>query len=77
MTLKIKTFAIGATLALAAGSSVGWAQERPVATTAQGSAEGMAAEGVESFFGLPYAAPPVGDLRWKAPTAPAAWGRCA
>lgn len=73
MTLKIKTFAIGATLALAAGSSVGWAQERPVATTAQGSAEGMAADGVESFFGLPYAAPPVGDLRWKAPTAPAAW----
>jgi len=28
---------------------------------------------VKAFLGLPYAAPPVGDLRWRAPLPPAAW----
>ena len=28
---------------------------------------------VRVYKGIPYAAPPVGDLRWKAPKAPASW----
>jgi para-nitrobenzyl esterase len=28
---------------------------------------------VKAFLGLPYAAPPVGDLRWRAPEPPAKW----
>ena len=28
---------------------------------------------VKAFLGLPYAAPPVGDLRWKAPEPAAKW----
>jgi para-nitrobenzyl esterase len=28
---------------------------------------------VKAFLGLPYAAPPVGNLRWKAPQPPAKW----
>jgi len=28
---------------------------------------------VRAFLGMPYAAPPVGDLRWKAPAPPAQW----
>ena len=39
----------------------------------QGVVEGARAHGAWSFRGIPYAAPPVGDLRWKAPTAPKAW----
>ncbi|KAK5045580.1 hypothetical protein LTR84_009198 [Exophiala bonariae] len=29
--------------------------------------------GILSFFGIPYAAPPVGDLRWKSPRPPSSW----
>ena len=28
---------------------------------------------VRAWLGIPYAAPPVGDLRWKAPKAAAKW----
>jgi len=43
--------------------------------TQQGTVHGKAINGgkVKAFLGLPYAAPPIGDLRWKAPAPPAAW----
>jgi len=43
--------------------------------TAQGKAQGKTINGgkVKAFLGLPYAAPPVGDLRWKAPEPAASW----
>ena len=43
--------------------------------TEQGAVHGkLINEGkVRAFLGLPYAAPPVGDLRWKAPQPPAKW----
>ncbi len=43
--------------------------------TQQGMARGkLVSDGaVKAFLGLPYAAPPLGDLRWKAPAPPAAW----
>jgi para-nitrobenzyl esterase len=46
----------------------------PVVDTALGALRGRAVDGVERFLAVPYAAPPVGDLRWR-PAHPAApWG---
>jgi para-nitrobenzyl esterase len=39
----------------------------------QGVLEGNEKHGVFRFRGVPYAAPPVGNLRWAAPQPPAAW----
>jgi para-nitrobenzyl esterase len=43
-------------------------------TVESGAVEGVVADGVLSFKGIPFAAPPVGDLRWKAPQPAAKWG---
>ncbi len=42
-------------------------------TTQQGRVHGEAAGGIRAFKGIPYAAAPVGPLRWKAPQPPAQW----
>ena len=39
----------------------------------QGILDGYQHNGVSRFLGVPYAAPPVGDLRWAAPRSPASW----
>lgn len=44
------------------------------ATTAYGVIEGLDDGVVRQFLGVPFASPPVGDLRWKAPIPPAPWG---
>ncbi len=45
-----------------------------VYSTAGGDVTGVVLKsGVELFAGIPYAAPPVGDLRWKKPQDPAPW----
>ena len=48
-------------------------QEDPVVKTAQGDVQGFIKENVNMFYGIPYAAPPVGDLRWKTPQPHANW----
>jgi para-nitrobenzyl esterase len=46
-----------------------------VVQTAQGKIEGQKEQNltVITFKGIPFAAPPVGDLRWRAPQPPVAW----
>ncbi|QNQ08892.1 carboxylesterase/lipase family protein [Sphingomonas alpina] len=45
----------------------------PATTIETGALQGLTADGVAVFRGIPYAAPPVGDLRWRAPRPAAAW----
>ncbi|MDB5657019.1 MAG: Carboxylesterase, type [Tardiphaga sp.] len=48
-------------------------QTAPVVTTADGPVRGMAHDGVREFRGIPYAQPPVGDLRWALPVPAQPW----
>src|SRR6201984_3694400 len=54
-------------LVAVAGSSA------PQVKTRLGAVEGKDDGKVKTFLGIPYAAPPVGDLRWKAPAPAAKW----
>ncbi len=40
---------------------------------AGGAVRGSLEKGIRVFRGIPYAAPPVGELRWKAPAPPVPW----
>ncbi|HTT05137.1 MAG TPA: carboxylesterase family protein [Steroidobacteraceae bacterium] len=46
----------------------------PIVTIGTGRLQGVLADGVESFKGVPYAAPPLGKLRWMAPQPAQPWG---
>ena len=41
--------------------------------TTHGPVRGTAGPSMVQFKGIPYAAPPIGALRWRAPQAPVAW----
>lgn len=48
-----------------------WEQNRLL--TKQGVLEGIEKDGVKAFLGVPYAAPPVGERRWRIPDPPGSW----
>lgn len=50
-----------------------FAQQPARVNVAEGTLEGVNESGVKTFKGVPFAAPPVGDLRWKAPQPVAKW----
>ena len=45
----------------------------PIVTFESGSVEGVSADGVISFKGIPFAAPPLAELRWRPPQPVVKW----
>jgi para-nitrobenzyl esterase len=69
MARRILSAALAAMLVLGAGT----ADAAGPVHTRHGDLQGVTAGAVESFKGVPFAAPPVGDLRWRPPAPPPAW----
>ncbi|HEX5402378.1 MAG TPA: carboxylesterase family protein [Pseudonocardiaceae bacterium] len=78
--LAVGAVALAALLAGATTSGAGAAQGpanrghgAPVVSTSGGAIKGVATATTDKFLGVPYAAPPVGALRWRAPQPAARW----
>jgi para-nitrobenzyl esterase len=54
-------------------STTAMADVSPQVETRQGTVEGLRAKGVSEYLGIPYAAPPVGELRWRPPVPAQPW----
>ena len=73
-SIKRLTAALTCAAAIALGTHSLLAADADRVTTANGIVEGgRTAAGIRVFKGIPFAAPPVGDLRWKAPQPVASW----
>ncbi|MES2682151.1 MAG: carboxylesterase family protein [Pseudomonadota bacterium] len=69
---RLRSAALGLLLMSALG--LAQAQMRPSVSFKMGTVVGQdTAEGIRAFLGIPYAAQPVADLRWRAPQAHAPW----
>ena len=73
----VSTVGVAATI-LGAGTSGAVASPtsdgaNPIVRTDDGLVRGTTAGGVNEFLGLPYAAPPIGNLRWRPPAPAASW----
>ena len=66
---------VAAALALSSAAGQATAQDRSLAPVRVegGLIAGTQDGGVVRYFGVPYAAPPVGDLRWRAPQSVKPW----
>ena len=72
---KLTVGVLAAYVALAGGvaNATSEHEEHILAATDRGFVIGLETPGMNKFLGIPYAAPPVGDLRWRPPQPHARW----
>jgi para-nitrobenzyl esterase len=72
--MKMRTFRALALVWAALASVAGLlAQTSKPVRMQSGLVQGTTEDGVTTYRGIPFAAPPVGELRWRPPQAPMAW----
>jgi para-nitrobenzyl esterase len=62
-----------AATALAADAGTAAVRATPIVSTESGALVGRSDDGLSVYKGIPFAAPPIGDLRWRPPAAHARW----
>jgi len=70
--LMIKKILLAAACSILA-TGLGLAQQPAPVRVQQGLVQGTSEDGLTVYRGIPFAAPPVGDLRWRAPQPAASW----
>ena len=74
LSLGLALFASAALAGLAACATMGGGASAPdTAMTAGGPVKAVPRAAMKSYFAIPYAAPPTGDRRWRAPQPAASW----
>ncbi|HLH10606.1 MAG TPA: carboxylesterase family protein [Methylovirgula sp.] len=64
--------ALGLSCTLTITATQAWANAYLIQTN-KGPVQGFLTNGIAEFLGIPYAAPPLGNLRWRPPQAHQAW----
>ena len=70
---SILVVAVLASMVAGAPTRASAAPKSPVVATDKGPVRGVAIDKVQAFLGIPYAAAPIGDLRWRPPQEHAGW----
>lgn len=71
--LQVAVWALAGLGLGACGGGSNGSNDPNVVNTDKGAVIGVETASMRQFLGIPYAAPPVGDLRWKSPQPAAAW----
>ena len=71
--LVCSLLAAGGLISAPALAGGGGDNDGPTVNTVDGAVRGFAKSGVNIFLGIPYAAPPIGNLRWKPPQPVQRW----
>ncbi len=72
MVTRVLLCSLAGLVALGVGTAASL-QTAPLVRVDSGELQGVVDDGVVSFKGIPFAAPPVGDLRWRPPQPAARW----
>jgi para-nitrobenzyl esterase len=74
LSLLILLILLSATMFLFPASTYASISDPSLVQTTAGTIRGIVTPNERQFLGIPFAAPPVGNLRWKPPQPPTSWG---